>query len=63
MIIKSKRLNGYQFYKSNDVLVKQILDGYWGNAEIRKQLLKDAGYNYNGVQALVNMEVNKNAKG
>lgn len=62
-LIKKKRLNGYQFYKSNAVLIKQILDGYWGNDEIRKQLLKDAGYNYNGVQALVNMEVNKNAKG
>ena len=62
-LIKAKRLNGYQFYKSNEVLVKQILDGYWGNGEIRKQLLKDAGYNYNGVQALVNMEVKKNAKG
>lgn len=61
-LIKSKRLNGYQFYKSNDILVKQILEGYWGNGEIRKQLLKDAGYNYNGVQALVNIEVNKNAK-
>ena len=62
-LIKSKRLNGYQFYKSNETLVKQILDGYWGDGEIRKQLLKDAGYNYAGVQGLVNMEVNKNAKG
>ena len=61
-LIKSKRLNGYQFYKSNDLLVNQILEGYWGDGEIRKQLLKDAGYNYAGVQALVNMEVNKNAK-
>ena len=62
-LIKSKRLNGYQFYKSNETLVNQILEGYWGDGEIRKQLLKDAGYNYTGVQGLVNMEVNKNAKG
>ena len=48
---------------TNDLLVKQILEGYWGNDEIRKQRLKDAGYNYAGVQGLVNMEVNKNAKG
>ena len=62
-LIKDKKLNGYQFYKSNELLIKQILEGYWGNDEIRKKLLRDAGYNYSGVQALVNMEVNKNAKG
>lgn len=61
-LIKSKKLNGYQFYKSSKILVKEILEGYWGNGEIRKRLLKECGYNYNGIQSLVNEEL-KNEKG
>lgn len=58
-LIKSKKLNGYQFYKSDKMLVNQVLNGYWGNGEMRKKLLKDAGYNYTAIQILVNEELKK----
>ncbi len=40
--------------KSNDQIAQEVLAGKWGNGNTRKQKLKDAGYDYNTVQAKVN---------
>ena len=58
-LIKKKKINGYQNCKSSEQLVKEVLNGYFGNGEQRKKLLTEAGYNYIGVQALVNEELRK----
>lgn len=52
--IMRARLNGYGNIKDGDTLIDEVIKGYWGNGDIRKQLLGDAGYNYTGVQSLVN---------
>lgn len=43
--------------KNYDELVKEIIAGKWGNGNERKQLLTNAGYDYDYVQDLVNIEV------
>ena len=58
-LIKSKKLNGYQFIKSSEKLVSEVLNGYWGNGEMRKKLLKECGYNYSSIQILVNEELKR----
>ncbi len=40
--------------KSNEEIAQEIINGYWGNGEIRKQNLIKAGYNYYTIQNLVN---------
>ena len=40
--------------KSIDVIAKEVLNGKWGNGDIRKKKLKAAGYDYNAVQNRVN---------
>lgn len=62
VLIKNKKLNGYQFIKSSEQIVNEVLSGYFGNGEIRKKLLKDLGYNPTSIQILVNERL-KNEKG
>lgn len=40
--------------KSIDEIAIEIINGFWGNGEIRKQNLENAGYNYEEVQSRVN---------
>ena len=40
--------------KSNEEIAKEVIQGKWGNGAIRKQNLKNAGYNPTVIQALVN---------
>ena len=40
--------------KSVTAVAQEVLDGKWGNGEVRKKKLKAAGYDYNKVQAKVN---------
>ena len=40
--------------KSNEEIAKEVIAGKWGNGAVRKKKLKDAGYNYSVIQALVN---------
>lgn len=40
--------------KSVQEIAKEVIDGKWGSGKARKQLLTEAGYDYNAVQALVN---------
>ena len=61
-LIKNKKLNGYQFFRSTEEIVNQVLEGYFGNGEVRKKLIKDLGYSYSSIQLLVN-EVLENEKG
>lgn len=43
--------------KSIDVIAEEVLDGKWGNGDIRKKRLTDAGYDYKAVQTLVNYKL------
>lgn len=40
--------------KTNSQLAKEVIKGLWGNGEIRKKRLTEAGYSYTAVQKLVN---------
>ena len=40
--------------KTIDEIAKEVIAGKWGNGDIRKKRLTDAGYDYNLVQARVN---------
>lgn len=40
--------------KTNSQLAKEVIKGLWGNGEIRKKRLTEAGYDYYAVQKLVN---------
>lgn len=50
--------------KSIETLAREVIDGKWGNGDIRKNKLTKAGYNYNQVQKKVNelLKVNKVSK-
>ena len=37
-------------------IVNEVLQGKWGNAETRKQKLKEAGYSYIEIQSLINIK-------
>lgn len=52
----NKMINGDEIaIKVNlDEVAYEVIKGYWGNGEVRKQLLENAGYNYNEVQNRVN---------
>lgn len=43
--------------KSTEEIVKEVLDGKWGNGTERKQRLTAAGYNYSVIQSAVNKAV------
>ena len=40
--------------KSVDEIVKEVIEGKWGNGAVRKKKLTDAGYNYEEIRAKVN---------
>lgn len=40
--------------KSITEIAKEVIDGKWGNGDVRKEKLKAAGYDYNAVQKKVN---------
>lgn len=40
--------------KSNEEIAKEIIQGKWGNGATRKKKLKEAGYDYNAIQKIVN---------
>lgn len=45
--------------KSNEEIADEVIKGYWGNGEERKRRLKDAGYDYNAIQKIVNEKFNQ----
>ena len=45
--------------KSNEEIAKEVLDGKWGNGDIRKKKLTEAGYDYKTIQNIVNELVKK----
>ena len=64
-IIKNASLNGYNNIfpspkKNTDEIVREVINGLWGNGEARKNLLTNAGYDYNKIQAEVNRLLNNN---
>lgn len=66
-IIKNAGLNGFgkgsPKKKTIDQLAHEVLDGKWGTkttAPTRKELLTDAGYDYEAVQKRVNEIINQN---
>ena len=40
--------------KTNEEIANEVIRGYWGNGNERKTKLKQAGYDYNAIQKLVN---------
>lgn len=44
---------------ANEIMYKENYGG-WGTGELRKQLLTDAGYDYNAIQSIINSEYGKN---
>ena len=40
--------------KSDDEIVMEVIKGYWGSGNDRRQRLTEAGYNYSHIQDLVN---------
>lgn len=40
--------------KTVDELAREVIDGKWGNGDVRKKALTEAGYDYSAVQARVN---------
>lgn len=47
--------------KSEEEIVKEIMEGLWGNGEERKQKLQNAGYEYNIIQSKVNEFIRQNS--
>lgn len=43
--------------KSNEAIADEVIAGKWGNGEDRKNRLKNAGYDYNTIQAIVNQKL------
>lgn len=64
-IIKSASLNGFNAVfsspkKSIGELAIEVINGKWGNGDVRKKSLTNAGYDYNAVQTEVNRLLNSN---
>lgn len=47
--------------KTNQQIAAEILMGKWGNGEERRKKLREAGYNYDAVQSIVNALVEGNS--
>lgn len=64
--IKSACRNGYtkpvKVKKTNSQIAHEVIDGKWGNGLARKQLLTEAGYDYNKIQKLVDQMLTKPVK-
>lgn len=50
----SSAVPGNSGKKSNDTIASEVLAGQWGNGDARKANLKNAGYDFNTIQAIVN---------
>ena len=48
--------------KPNSTIAKEVIKGLWGNGEIRKKRLTEAGYNYTAIQKLVNKYLKEGVK-
>ena len=67
MLRTTSNVLGYINLKCNKIIIKKTLDeiadevinGIWGNGSARKKALKEAGYSYKKVQALVNEKLRK----
>lgn len=46
--------------KSNEQLADEILAGRWGDGEVRRKRLTEAGYDYDAVQGIVNRKSERN---
>lgn len=61
-LIKKKGLNGYNLTtikKSLEEIALEVIDGKWGNNDMRKHLLTTHGYDYKAVQKIVNAILSK----
>ena len=47
-------MGGIKSTKSVDQLAREVIYGYWGNGQDRKNRLTAAGYDYSAVQNRVN---------
>ena len=47
--------------KTNEELAQEVIEGLWGNGSERKSRLISAGYDYEGIQKLVNQKLNQNS--
>lgn len=47
--------------KNNEAIADEVIAGKWGNGAERVERLRNAGYDYNAVQAIVNARFNKPA--
>ena len=68
----SSRVNPYEYLNSglptkqtseklsNVEIAKQVIQGIWGNGDVRKKLLSEAGYDYKEIQTLVNTMLSGN---
>lgn len=43
--------------KSNEEIANEVIAGKWGNGQERKNRLKEAGYDYNAIQKIVNAKM------
>lgn len=43
--------------KSNEQVAQEVLNGAWGNGDARKNALRNAGYDYDAIQAIVNKRI------
>ena len=43
--------------KTIEQIVREVINGKWGNGDARKQRLTEAGYDYNKIQKLVNSKI------
>lgn len=64
-IIKRACLNGYNNIfpspkKDISEIVREVINGLWGNGDARKNLITEAGYDYSKVQSEVNRLLNNN---
>lgn len=48
--------------KTNEQIAKEVLDGKWGNGQVREDRLTAAGYNYDAIQEIVNKLVEQRNK-
>ena len=60
-IKKSKANKVLNNKKSDDEIIKEIMEGKWGNGEERKQKLQSAGYEYNSIQQKINEIIRQNS--
>jgi len=60
--VKEQGINGYKKIKPVSVIVSEVIAGKWGNGQIRKEKLVNAGYNYEEIQKQVNTILTEKAK-